>query len=79
MSISRVTNQVQTLKQKFINSLGLPFRDLLPESTIIEVLAAEKITYRRRLFDPFVTLWAFLSQVLEQDKSCANAVSRVTA
>lgn len=79
MSITRTTNQVQTLKQKFIGSLGLPFRGLLPESTIIEVLAAEKITYRRRLFDPFVTLWAFLSQVLDQDKSCANAVSRVTA
>ncbi len=36
-----------------------------------------KIKYRQRLFDPFVTLWAFLSQVLEPDKSCHNAVSRV--
>jgi hypothetical protein len=59
--------------------LGLPFRDLLPESTIIEALAAENITYRIRLFDPFVTLWTLLSQVLDTDKSCANAVSRVIA
>ena len=57
----------------------LPFRDLLPESTIQEALDAEKIKYRRRLFDPFVTLWAFLSQVLDTDKSCHNAVSRIIA
>ncbi|WP_293087283.1 IS4 family transposase [Moorena sp. SIO4A1] len=37
------------------------------------------IKYRRRLFDPFVTLWAFLSQVLDTDKSCHHAVSRVIA
>jgi hypothetical protein len=51
----------------------------LPESTIREALKAEKIKYRQRLFDPFVTLWAFLSQVLDADKSCHNAVSRVIA
>ncbi|PSB42770.1 IS4 family transposase [Cyanosarcina cf. burmensis CCALA 770] len=38
-----------------------------------------QIQYRCRLFDPFVTLWAFLSQVLDVDKSCHNAVSRVIA
>jgi len=31
------------------------------------------------VFDPFVTLWVFLSQVLDIDKSCHNAVSRVIA
>ena len=59
--------------------MGLPFQDLLPESTIEEILQELKIKYRQRLFDPFVTLWAFLSQVLDTDKSCHNAVSRVIA
>lgn len=71
--------RVQILKQKFINSLGLALRDILPESTITEALVAEGIKYRKRLFDPFVTLWVFLSQVLDSDKSCHNAVSRVIA
>ncbi len=57
----------------------MPFRDLLPEATIQEALNALEIKYRRRLFDPFVTLWAFLSQVLDTNKSCHNAVSRVIA
>lgn len=65
--------------QKFTTSVGLPLRPLLPESAIIEALAAEKIRYRNRLFNPVVTLWAFLSQVLDADKSCSNAVSRVKA
>lgn len=79
MTIPTLPNRVQILKQKFTQSLGLPFRDLLPESTIQSALDAEKIKYRRRLFDPVVTLWAFLSQVLDTDKSCHNAVSRVIA
>ena len=79
MTIATIPNRVKILKQKFTQSLGLPFRDLLPESTIFEALEAERIKYRQRLFDPFVTLWAFLSQVLDTDKTCHNAVSRVIA
>lgn len=45
----------------------------------MEALATEKIKYRNRLFNQVVTLWAFLSQVLDADKSCSNAVSRVMA
>jgi hypothetical protein len=68
---------VKILKEKFTQSLGLPFQNLLPESEIQKVLDELKIKYRQRLFDPFVTLWAFLSQVLDPDKSCHNVVSRV--
>ncbi len=72
-----MTNRVKILKQKFTQSLGLPFEELLPESAIIQFIEELKIKYRCRLFNPFVTLWAFLSQVLDADKSCHNAVSRV--
>jgi hypothetical protein len=72
-------NRVEILKQRFANSVGLPFRELLPESSINEVLKAEKVKYRNRLFNPIVTLWAFLSQVLDRDKSLQNAVSRIIA
>jgi hypothetical protein len=59
-------NRVGILKQKFTQSVGLPFQDLLPESKILEALEAEKVKYRNRLFNPIVTLWAFLSQVLDK-------------
>lgn len=35
--------------------------------------------YRERTFSPEVTLWAFLSQAIEEDKSQQAAVSRVIA
>ena len=70
---------VQVLITKFTKDLGLPFQKLLPESLIEDILVKEKIKYRNRLFSPIVTLWAFLSQVLDTDKSCHNAVSRIIA
>ncbi len=44
---------------------------------IQEYLDLLDIKYRRRVFDPFVIIWAFLSQVLDPDKTCHNAVSRI--
>lgn len=70
-------NSAEILKQKFTNSLGLPFREVLPESVIADILEQEQVKYRHRLFTPFVTLWAFLSQVIDSDKSSRNAVSRI--
>ena len=59
--------------------MGLPFKELLPTSAIEQALAELKIKYKQRLFDPIVTLWAFLSQVLDTDKTCHNAVSKIIA
>lgn len=72
-------NRVEILKQKFTQSYGLPFSEILPASRIEKAIDELSIKYKRRLFDPFVTLWAFISQVLDADKSCHNAVSRVIA
>ncbi len=74
-----MTLRVQILKDKFSQGLGLPFKELLPESVIKLAISELKIKYKKRLFDPFVTLWAFLSQVLDTDKTCHNAVSKIIA
>ena len=79
MRSSPIGHRVEIIKQKFMHSLGLPFRELLPEQLFEEALAAEGITYRNRLFSPWVTVWAFLSQIVDQDNRCANAVSRIIA
>jgi hypothetical protein len=52
MTITTVTNRVKILKEKFTQSLGLPFQNLLPESEIQKVMDELKIKYRQRLFDP---------------------------
>ena len=72
-----IGNSVEILRDKFAQSIGLPFAEILPESTIEEALLEVGVSYRKRLFCPIVTLWGWLSQVLDKDKSCHKAVSRV--
>lgn len=79
MSTSTMTNRARILKEKFRLCLGLPLRELLPESRIEQVVKELGLKYRNRLFNPVVTVWTFLLQVLDVDKSCHNAVSRVVA
>ncbi len=66
---------VETLRERLSNSIGLPFSDILPEDMIQQTLEEENIKYRKRLYDPIITLWGFIHQVLDPDKSCKNAVS----
>ncbi len=63
-------HRVQILVQQFTSSFGLPFEKILPATIIEETLKEENLKYRQRLFSPIVTLWAFLSQVLDKDKTC---------
>jgi len=58
---------------------GLPFADYLPASVIHGTLRALGRGFRERIFTPAVTLWTFLSQVLDADHSCRQAVARLLA
>jgi len=59
---------------------GLPFASVLPAAGVEKAFVDAGIDFGTRdetVFTPAVTLWAFLSQVLEKDKSCRAAVTRV--
>jgi len=59
---------------------GLPFQQLLGPERILVALESAGVEFRDRIFNPMVTLWAFLSQVISgKDSSCQDAVSRVLA
>ncbi len=59
---------VETLRERLSNSIGLPYSDILPEDMIQQTLEEENIKYRKRVYDPITTLWAFIRQVLDPDK-----------
>lgn len=67
------------VRGKFANDNGLPFGRLLTREYVLAVLESEGHQYRQRVFCPLVTLWAWLSQCLSQDKSLNEAVSRIVA
>ena len=71
-------NRAEILKQQFQNSLALPFEQVLSAEVLQRVLEEQGMSYRNCLYTPIIVVWAWVSQVLDEDKSLSNAVSRVT-
>jgi hypothetical protein len=70
---------LKTLRARFARNTGLPVSQVLTEAKILDVLNDHGVKYRDRVFDPVTTIWGFLSQVLSDDHSCRDAVSRIIA
>jgi putative transposase len=71
----RVDEQANALR----NAATLPYHDLLDGEFVRSALAEEKLKFRVRTYTPLVTLWTFLTQVLDSDHSCRKAVSSLNA
>jgi hypothetical protein len=71
--------QVGARQRLLAQAPALPFADLLNAAQVEEALREEQVCFRDRLFAPLVTLWVFLSQVLDPDHSCRAAVARFLA
>src|SRR4051812_12512870 len=67
------------VRARFARNDGLPFAAVLTEASILDVLAEHEVEYRDRVFAPATTIWGFLSQVLSEDHSCRDTVTRITA
>ena len=70
---------LEEVRARFARHQGLPFADSLTEPSILDALNDHGVKYRDRLFGPVTTIWGFLSQVLSDDHSCRDAVSRIIA
>jgi Transposase DDE domain len=70
-------NHPKSIISSLKNSSGLPFSEVLSTETVNKSL--KDIEYRERFFSPDMTLWTFLSQVLDDDQSQQAAVARVIA
>src|SRR6516225_3607932 len=70
---------LQEVRARFARDQGLPFADSLSELCILDALQEYGVKYRDRLFSPVTTIWGFLSQVLSEDHSCRDTVSRIIA
>jgi hypothetical protein len=67
------------IRTRFARNEGPPFADVLTERGIRHALSEHGVRDRDRVFGPATTIWGFLSQVLGDDHSCRDAVSRVIA
>jgi len=57
----------------------LAFAFALSEELVRSVLAECEIVFRERVYKPWITLWAFVSQMLSDNGSCQEAVFQVNA
>src|SRR3954452_5851222 len=70
---------LEEVRARFARDQGLPFADSLSERSILDALHEHSVKYRDRVFNPVTTIWGFLSQVLGEDHSCRDTVSRIIA
>lgn len=75
----RVCGQVGATKRRLAEGDGAVLRELLPADTVQRAVDEEAVKFRDCLFTPLVTVWAFLGQVLDPDRSCRNAVAKLLA
>jgi hypothetical protein len=71
--------RLDQVRARFARNEGLPFADVLTEASIRDALNEHGVRYRDRVFNPVTTIWGFLSQVLSDDHSCRDAVTRIIA
>jgi hypothetical protein len=79
MSQGSFFSQLPIWKAKFHLGPELPFSELLTQERINRLLTELGCTYRERIYTPPVTLWMFLSQVLDDDPSCRATMARLLA
>jgi len=71
--------RTQVTVQRLLNEPGLPLAHYLPAEQIHDACRAAGHVFRKRIFNPAVTLWMFLIQVLDPDHSCRKALARFLA
>jgi len=72
----------RVVRQGFLQADGLPFSEILSEEQIEQAFVEEKALFGQEeddLYTPALTLWAFLSQVIQAgaQRSCNAAVERL--
>src|SRR5260370_25397897 len=83
MSSYRTAGAGATFRQilnSFVQTNDLPFRDVLTAAQIEQAAAAEQVSFGTGADDVYsvpLTLWAFIAQVVANQKSCVAAVARV--
>jgi hypothetical protein len=82
-SSQRLPRRFQLVLASFLNRPGLPFADVITETSIQKAFDDEAVWFAENedaVYTPAITLWAFLSQVLCKGelRSCVAAVARIS-
>jgi hypothetical protein len=68
---------IHSIRHRLGQQAGLPFLDLLSRSRVEAACHRLHHRWRERIYNPWVTLSLFLSQMLSDDHSCDQAIERL--
>ena len=71
-----LASHLKAHKEKFAANPALPLMKILNADYIQPTLREFSIEFRHRLFTPLATIWTFITQTLDSDRSCRAAVAR---
>ncbi len=74
-----ISHQIKCFRKATSSAPVLPFSEILVPELVDQILQELQITFRQRVYTPFITLCVFLWQVLSEDHSCREAVARLMA
>ena len=74
-----ILEQIKCFRNNTASAPVLPFADLLAPEMVSQIIGELKLTFRKRIYTPFVTLCVFLGQVFSEDHCCREAVARLMA
>jgi hypothetical protein len=74
-----ILHQIKCFRKSTSSAPVLPFTEVLVPELVNEILRELHVTFRQRIYTPFITLCVFLWQVLSEDHSCREAVARLMA
>jgi hypothetical protein len=75
----RLNHQVESLRLRFAQTPGLPFDEVLLAEQVRQVLEQEQVQWRETVYTPLVTVRLLLSQAVDADPSCQQAVDLLLA
>lgn len=74
-----ILDQIKSFRSNTASAPVLAFSDVLAPDLVQEILESLGISFRERIYTPFITLCVFLGQVFSEDHSCREAVARLMA
>ena len=74
-----VCRQVAATCRQLCTQPGFGWAHYLPAAAVHRAVREAGGVFRERLFTPAVTLWTFLTQLLDENHSCRQAVARLLA
>ena len=77
--LTKLTDSDEQLQNKLRLASKLDCDFLSPNPQVLGICDELGYEFRDRIFNPMITVWMFITQVISADKSCQKAVTRLNA